>query len=54
MFTAEELPRLLPAPADRYVLPVYATPKVHRDHQLLTEPAGTSTHVSGVIGVSRS
>lgn len=34
VFAAQELPVLLPAPTDRYVLPVYVTPKVHRDHHV--------------------
>jgi hypothetical protein len=33
-FALEELPRLLPAPAERYDLPIYATAKVHRDHHI--------------------
>ena len=33
-FALEELPRLLPAPAGRYDLPIYATAKVHRDHHI--------------------
>jgi len=34
VFTEEELPRLLPAPARPYDVPVYARPKVHRDHHV--------------------
>jgi hypothetical protein len=34
LFAAEEAPRLLPAPAFPYDLPVYASPKVHRDHHI--------------------
>lgn len=34
LFNVEEQPRLLPAPAERYDLPVYATAKVHRDHHI--------------------
>ncbi len=34
VFTAEEAPRLLPAPASPYDLPIYATPLVHRDHHI--------------------
>jgi hypothetical protein len=34
LFALEELPALLPAPASLYDLPVYATPKVHRDHHI--------------------
>ena len=34
VFAAEELPRLLPAPADPYDVPIYATAKVHRDHHI--------------------
>jgi transposase len=33
-FTLEEAPRLLPAPTVPYDLPIYATPKVHRDHHI--------------------
>jgi hypothetical protein len=34
LFDLEEKPRLLPAPAARYDLPIYATAKVHRDHHI--------------------
>jgi hypothetical protein len=34
LFALEELPHLLPAPAGPYDLPIYATPKVHRDHHI--------------------
>jgi hypothetical protein len=34
LFAAEEAPRLLPAPVFGYDLPVYARPKVHRDHHI--------------------
>jgi transposase len=34
VFEAEEQPRLLPAPAGRYDLPIYVTAKVHRDHHI--------------------
>src|SRR5262245_49436897 len=34
VFTADEQPRLLPAPAAPYDVPVYATAKVHRDHHI--------------------
>jgi hypothetical protein len=34
VFRAEEAPRLLPLPAGRYDLPLYATAKVHRDHHI--------------------
>jgi hypothetical protein len=34
LFETEEKPRLLPAPADRYDLPLYVTAKVHRDHHI--------------------
>lgn len=30
----EEAPRLLPAPVERYDLPIYAAAKVHRDHHI--------------------
>jgi transposase len=33
-FALEEAPHLLPAPAEGYVVPVYASPKVHRDHHI--------------------
>jgi transposase len=34
LFALEEAPRLLPAPVDVYDLPIYARPKVHRDHHI--------------------
>lgn len=34
LFALEEAPRLLPAPEAVYDLPVYARPKVHRDHHV--------------------
>jgi hypothetical protein len=34
LFALEEAPRLLPAPVFAYDLPVYAHPKVHRDHHI--------------------
>ena len=34
LFRLEEQPRLLPAPTALYDLPVYARPKVHRDHHV--------------------
>ncbi len=34
LFALEEAPRLLPAPVFPYDLPVYASPKVHRDHHI--------------------
>lgn len=34
VFTAVELPVLLPAPAQRYDVPDYVTAKVHRDHHI--------------------
>jgi transposase len=34
VFAAEEQPRLRPAPAEVYDLPIYATAKVHRDHHI--------------------
>lgn len=33
----EEAPRLLPAPVFPYDLPVYASPKVQRDHHIFSE-----------------
>ena len=54
VFAAVEAPALRPLPARPFELARWLSPKVAPDCQLLTEPAGTSTHVSGVIGVSRS
>jgi transposase len=34
VFNTEEAPRLLAAPTERYDLPVYSKPKVHRDHHI--------------------
>ncbi len=34
VFKLEEHPRLLPAPGERYDVPIYATAKVHRDHHI--------------------
>jgi hypothetical protein len=34
VFIVEEQPCLLPAPSERYDLPIYATAKVHRDHHV--------------------
>jgi transposase len=34
LFALEEAARLLPAPTTRYDVPLYATPKVHRDHHI--------------------
>jgi transposase len=34
LFALEEQPRLLAAPTSPYDLPIYATPKVHRDHHI--------------------
>ena len=34
VFAEEEAPRLLPGPLLPYDLPIYATPKVHRDHYI--------------------
>lgn len=34
VFAAEEAPLLLPAPDQRYDVPLYATAKVHRDHHI--------------------
>lgn len=36
-FAVEEAPCLLAAPTAAYDVPIYANPKVHRDHHLLTE-----------------
>jgi hypothetical protein len=34
LFVLQEAPFLLPAPSDRYDLPIYASAKVHRDHHI--------------------
>jgi len=34
LFALEEAPRLAPVPASAYDLPIYARPKVHRDHHI--------------------
>jgi hypothetical protein len=34
LFALEEAPRLLPAPAARYDVPIYVSAKVHRDHHV--------------------
>jgi hypothetical protein len=34
VFADEEQPKLLPAPAEPYDLPLYSRPKVHRDHHV--------------------
>jgi transposase len=34
VFATEEAPKLLPAPAQRYDLPIYKSAKVHRDHHI--------------------
>ena len=34
LFALEEAARLLPAPTTRYDVPLYASPKVHRDHHI--------------------
>jgi transposase len=39
MFRLEEGPLLLPAPAETYDLPLYARPKVHRDHHIEVDKA---------------
>lgn len=39
VFGVEEAPLLAPAPAERYDLPIYATPKVHRDHHIEVDKA---------------
>ena len=39
VFRLEEAPLLLPAPAETYDLPLYATPKVHRDHHIEVDKA---------------
>ncbi|MFN2503236.1 MAG: IS21 family transposase [Acidimicrobiales bacterium] len=39
LFALEEAPRLLPGPTTRYHVPLYATPKVHRDHHIEVDKA---------------
>jgi len=39
VFRVEEAPLLLPAPAEAYDLPLYARPKVHRDHHIEVDKA---------------
>ncbi|MDQ4069845.1 MAG: IS21 family transposase, partial [Actinomycetota bacterium] len=39
VFRAEEAPVLLPAPTEAYDLPLYAKPKVHRDHHIEVDKA---------------
>jgi len=39
VFRLEEAPLLLPAPTEPYDLPLYATPKVHRDHHIEVDKA---------------
>jgi len=39
VFRLEEAPLLAPAPSERYDLPLYATPKVHRDHHIEVDKA---------------
>ena len=39
VFRVEEAPLLLPAPAHPYDLPLYAKPKVHRDHHIEVDKA---------------
>jgi len=39
VFRLEEAPLLLPAPTERYDLPLYAKPKVHRDHHIEVDKA---------------
>jgi hypothetical protein len=38
-FRLEEAPLLLPAPGEAYDLPLYAKPKVHRDHHIEVDKA---------------
>ncbi len=52
VFAAVERPVLLPAPADRYDVPVYVSAKVHRDHHIevgkaLYSPAGGADRPAG-------
>jgi hypothetical protein len=49
LFAVEEASRLLPAPASPYDLPIYATPKVHRDHHIEVAKALYSVP-GGLIG----
>ena len=39
VFRVEEAPLLLPAPTEAYDLPLYARPKVHRDHHIEVDKA---------------
>ena len=39
VFALEEAPRLLPVPTERYDVPTYAHPKVHRDHHIEVDRA---------------
>ena len=39
VFPVEEAPLLLPAPTEAYDLPLYAKPKVHRDHHIEVDKA---------------
>jgi hypothetical protein len=39
VFRLEEAPLLLPAPTEAYDLPIYANPKVHRDHHIEVDKA---------------
>jgi len=39
LFALEEAPRLAPAPTSAYDLPIYARPKVHRDHHIEVDKA---------------
>jgi transposase len=39
LFALEEAARLLPAPTSRYDVPLYAKPKVHRDHHIEVDKA---------------
>ena len=50
LFALEEAPRLAPAPVFPYDLPVYASPKVHRDHHIEVAKALYSVpgHLIGV------
>ena len=48
LFALEEAHRLLPAPTTRYDVPIYANPKVHRDHHLLTELRARRRRAQGV------
>ena len=46
LFALEEAHRLLPAPTTRYDVPLYATPKVHRDHHIRSPRRSTPSRAT--------